>query len=72
MSEQLNIEAVRRISQLAHDGDLPAILKMVADDVELFLFGSSKVPWATGADKSGPSNFLWRSEAAEVRITGRL
>jgi uncharacterized protein len=46
MSEQSNVEAVRRLYQLTNDGDLPAILKMVADDVELFIFGSAKVPWA--------------------------
>jgi ketosteroid isomerase-like protein len=44
MSEQLTVEAVRRIYQLTNHGDLPSVLNMVSDDVELFLFGSSKVP----------------------------
>jgi ketosteroid isomerase-like protein len=46
MGEQQNVETVRRLYQLMNDGDLPAVLKMMADDVELFLFGSAKVPWA--------------------------
>ena len=46
MSEKLKVEAVRRIYQLTNSGDIPAVLNMMSDDVELFLFGSSKVPWA--------------------------
>jgi ketosteroid isomerase-like protein len=46
MSEQENIESVRRLYQLMNDGDLPGVLSMLADDVELFVFGSAKVPWA--------------------------
>ena len=45
MSEP-NVETVRRLYQVTNDGDLSAVLKMVSDDVELFLFGSPKVPWA--------------------------
>ncbi|HVN27797.1 MAG TPA: nuclear transport factor 2 family protein [Candidatus Binataceae bacterium] len=46
MSEQDNVEIVRRLYQLMNDGDLPAVLELVDDDVELFLFGSARVPWA--------------------------
>lgn len=69
MSEQPNVEAVRRIYQLTNDGDLPAVLNMVSDDVELFLFGSSKVPWAGHwRGRQGAEQFLMAmGEAAEVK-----
>ena len=59
MSEQLNVKAVRRIYQLTNDGDLTSVLKMMSDDLELFVFGSAKVPWA-GHWRGGrvPSNSL--------------
>lgn len=68
MSEQENVEAVRRIYQLANAGDLSGVLKMVSDDVELFLFGSAKVPWAGHwRGRSGTEQFLMAmGQAAEV------
>ena len=71
MSKQLNVEAVRRIYQLTNNGDLPSVLNMVSDDVELFLFGSPKVPWAghwrgrQGAEKC----LMAMGKAAEVNDT---
>ena len=46
MNEHQNVETVRRLYQLTNDGDVPAVLNMLSDDVELFVFGSAKVPWA--------------------------
>lgn len=68
MSEQLNVEAVRRIYQLTNDGDLPSVLNLVSDDVELFPFGSSKVPWAGHwRGRQGAEQFLMTmGKAAEV------
>jgi ketosteroid isomerase-like protein len=69
MSEQQNVEAVRRLYQLTNDGDLPSVLNMVSDDVELFLFGSSKVPWAGHwRGRQGAEQFLMAmGKAAEVK-----
>lgn len=69
MSEQLNVEAVRRIYQLTNDGDLPSVLNLLSDDVELFLFGSSKVPWAGHwRGRQGAEQFLMTmGKAAEVK-----
>ena len=68
MSEQLNVEAVRRIYQLTDNGDLSLVLNTVSDDVELFLFGSSKVPWAGHwRGRQGAEQFLvTMGQAAEV------
>ncbi|HUA33396.1 MAG TPA: nuclear transport factor 2 family protein [Candidatus Binataceae bacterium] len=46
MNETDNVETVRRLYQLTNDGNLPAVLSLLADDVELFLYGSQRVPWA--------------------------
>jgi uncharacterized protein len=69
MGEQNNFEAVRRIYQLVNDGDLPAVLKMLADDVEMFVFGSAKVPWAGHwRGRSGAEQFMTKmGGAAEVK-----
>lgn len=69
MSEQQNVEAVRRLYQLMNDGDLAAVLEMVDDAVELFLFGSAKVPWAGHwRGRSGVEQFaLAMASAAEVK-----
>lgn len=69
MSEHVNVEAVRRIYQLTNDRDLPSVLNMVSDDVELFLFGSSKVPWAGHwRGRQGAEQFLMAmGKAAEVK-----
>jgi uncharacterized protein len=69
MSEQLNVDTVRRIYQLSNDGDLPGVLSMVSDDVELFLFGSSKVPWAGHwRGRNGAEQFLvTMGKAAEFK-----
>jgi uncharacterized protein len=69
MNEQQNVETVRRLYQLANDGDLLAILNRLADDVELFLFGSAKVPWAGHwRGRDGAEQFLRiMSEVAEVK-----
>lgn len=69
MSEQLNVEAVRRIYQLTNHGDLPSVLNTLSDDVELFLFGSSKVPWAGHwRGRQGAEQFLMAmGKAAEVK-----
>jgi len=69
MSEQLNVKAVRRIYQLTNDGDLTSVLKMMSDDVELFVFGSAKVPWAGHwRGRQGAEQFLvTMSKAAEVK-----
>ncbi len=71
MSEQQNVEAVRRIYQLTNDGDLPSVLNMLSDDVELFIFGSSKVPWAGHwRGRQGAEQFLMAmGKAAEVKDT---
>ena len=68
MSEQLNVEAVRRIYQLTNNGDLSSLLNMLSDDVELFLFGSSKVPWAGHwrGRKSAEQFLMTMGQAAEV------
>jgi ketosteroid isomerase-like protein len=69
MNEQQNVETVRRLYQLTNDGDLPAVLSLLADDVELFLFGSTKVPWAGHwRGRHGAEQFLRAmSGAAEVK-----
>jgi ketosteroid isomerase-like protein len=74
MSEQLNIEAVRRIYQLTNDGDVTSVLKMMSDDVELLLFGSSKVPWAGHwRGRQGAEQFLMTmAKAAEVRDISQI
>jgi ketosteroid isomerase-like protein len=74
MSEQLNIEAVRRIYQLTNDGDVTSVLKMMSDEVELLLFGSSKVPWAGHwRGRQGAEQFLMTmAKAAEVRDISQI
>jgi ketosteroid isomerase-like protein len=75
MTEQQNVEAVRRIYQLTNDGDLISVLNMLSEDVELFLFGSSKVPWAGHwRGRQGAEQFLMAmGNAAEVKdITHHL
>jgi hypothetical protein len=69
MNEQQNVEAVRRIYQLTNAGDLTSVLNMVSDDVELFLFGSAKVPWAGHwQGRQGAEQFLIAmGKAAEVK-----
>jgi uncharacterized protein len=69
MNEQRNVEAVKRIYQLTNAGDLTSVLNMVSDDVELFLFGSSKVPWAGHwRGRRGTEEFLMAmGKAAEVK-----
>ena len=69
MSEQRNVEAVRRIYQLTNQGDVPSVLKMMSDDVELFLFGSSRVPWAGHwRGRQGAEQFLiTMGKTAEVK-----
>jgi len=71
LSEQINVEAVRRIYQATNDGDLPSVLNMLSEDVELFLFGSAKVPWAGHWRwRQGAEQFLIAmGKAAEVRDT---
>ena len=69
MSEQPNVEAVRRLYRLTNEGDLSAVLKMVSDDAEAFLFGSPKVPWAGHwRGRHGIEQFLIAmGKAAEVK-----
>ena len=69
VSEQRNVEAVRRIYQLTNQGDVPSVLKMMSDDVELFLFGSSRVPWAGHwRGRQGAEQFLiTMGKTAEVK-----
>ena len=69
MNEQRNVEAVKRIYQLTNAGDLTSVLNMVSDDVELFLFGSSKVPWAGHwRGRRGTEEFLMAmGKAAEAK-----
>jgi len=69
MNEQRNVEAVKRIYQLTNAGDLTFVLNMVSDDVELFLFGSSKVPWAGHwRGRRGTEEFLMAmGKAAEAK-----
>ncbi len=45
MSEQDNLQTVQRAYKAFIEGDLPAILNLVTDDVE-FLQTVSKIPWA--------------------------
>ncbi|MBV8773064.1 MAG: nuclear transport factor 2 family protein [Deltaproteobacteria bacterium] len=68
MNEQRNIEAVRHLYQLTNDGDLAAVLSMLADEVELFLFGLAKVPWAGyWRGRRGAEQFL-RAMAAAAEV----
>ena len=69
MGEQQNVETVRRLYQLMNDGNLPAVLNLMAEDVELFLFGSVKVPWAGHwRGRRGAQQFaLAMAGAAEVK-----
>ena len=69
MGEQQNVETVRRLYQLMNDGNLSAVLNMMAEDVELFLFGSAKVPWAGHwRGRQGAEQFaLAMAGAAEVK-----
>jgi len=69
MSEQQNVETVRRLYQLTNDGDLAAVLNMLSDEVELFVFGSAKVPWAGHwRGRDGAEQFLRAmGTAAEVK-----
>jgi uncharacterized protein len=46
MSQQDQVETVGRLYKLFVKGDLPAILKLVTDDVDWEFFGSAKIPWA--------------------------
>jgi pimeloyl-ACP methyl ester carboxylesterase len=52
-------------------GDLPSVLNMLSDDVELFIFGSLKVPWAGHwRGRKGAEEFLMAmGNAAEVNDT---
>jgi uncharacterized protein len=71
MGERQNIEAVRRIYQLVNEGQVRAVLEMLADDVEMFVFGSSKVPWAGHwRGRAGAEQFMIAmGGAAEVKDT---
>ena len=68
MNEQRNVEAVKRMYERTNARDLTSVLNMVSDDVELFLFGSSKVPWAGHwQGRQGAEQFLIAmGKAAEV------
>jgi len=46
MSEQSNLETVQRAYKAFVQGDLPALLNMLTDDVEFLPPAATKVPWA--------------------------
>lgn len=46
MSEPENVETVRRLYRAFVEGDVPAILNLVAGDVDWQFFGSANIPWA--------------------------
>lgn len=46
MTEQENVQTVQRIYKAFIGGDVPAILNLVAGDVDWQFFGSAKIPWA--------------------------
>jgi uncharacterized protein len=46
MSELDNLQTVKRIREALLRGDLPALLKFCADDLEILPAASAKVPWA--------------------------
>ena len=46
MTQQDHLETVGRLYKLFVEGDLPAILKLLTDDVEWEFFGSARIPWA--------------------------
>jgi uncharacterized protein len=45
MSEQDHVEIVQGFYKALFAGDIPATLAMATDDVEVLIFGSSKIPW---------------------------
>jgi ketosteroid isomerase-like protein len=45
MSEQDNVERVQRFYKALFAGDIPATLDMAAEDIEILIFGSTKIPW---------------------------
>ena len=47
MNEQANLQTVHRFYQTASDGDLPAMLKLIADDVDWKDAGADRLPWTT-------------------------
>ena len=46
MSAQDNLRTVRRIGEAVSEGDLPRILRLCTDDLEILPASSHKVPWA--------------------------
>jgi hypothetical protein len=46
MSEQDNLQTVKRIREALLRGDLPRLLKFCTDDLEILPAASAKVPWA--------------------------
>jgi len=45
MSGPDNLQTVKRIRDALHRGDLPGLLEFCADDFEILLAASAKVPW---------------------------
>jgi uncharacterized protein len=59
MSEQENVQIVQRIYRAFVAGDLPTVLDLMTDDVELFIVGSAKIPWAgTWRGRQGAEQFI--------------
>jgi len=46
MSGQSGIEVVQRAYKAIGEGDIPTRLSLVTDDLDLFMFGSEKIPMA--------------------------
>ena len=59
MSEQTNTDVVRQVYEAFDCGDIPAMLGMLADDVEFTLPGPPVIPWAgTRHGRDGVAEFF--------------
>ena len=57
MSDRTNVDVVQRLYEAVGRGDIPALLDLLADDVEWSLQGPSVIPWAaSGASKPRSSS----------------
>src|SRR5580698_1446988 len=70
MSEEENLQTVERIYRAILEGDIPARLSLVTDDIVLHFFGSDKIPWAgEWSGKEGLGQFLGKiADALEFEI----
>jgi ketosteroid isomerase-like protein len=68
MSEQDHLQTVKRIREALLRGDLPALLNLCTDDLEILPRTSAKVPWARSWRGRREAEQYFKTIAAEVEF----